>query len=313
MEQQLEEMQRLPDGQKSDVDELQEFYDNAKKRISATVLASGTNRIEKQAPTGRRIYIARHAERIDFAFGDWIPYSFDETGNYIRKDLNMPKTLPKRSSSLWKSDTPLTVLGRYHARLTGEAMKEAGVQIDLVYSSPSFRCIQTAASILEGLGLQESHSIRVEPGLFEWTQWYQSGLPKWLTHRELVAAGYNVATDYEPFSTVEYLNQRMQETIPDYFQRNTELMKELIKTTYGNILVVGHAATLNTCTRHFVGTEMLPIVKFYQLLHKIPYCSMAVLESKNYGGRGDGWKLVEPPCYPLTNTKTERYDWKVLL
>lgn len=44
----------------------------------------------------RQIYLLRHAERVDFIMPQWFNTCFDPDRNYIRKDLNMPKSVPPR-------------------------------------------------------------------------------------------------------------------------------------------------------------------------------------------------------------------------
>ncbi|EDX14142.1 GD18330 [Drosophila simulans] len=257
----------------------------------------------------RKIYIMRHGERVDFTFGTWIPYCFDEFGNYMRKDLNMPKTLPRRKNSPegWQNDSPLTNVGVYQANLIGQALLEAQVQIDHVYCSPSYRCIQTCTSALEGLKLTGKQKIKLEPGLFEWMAWYPSGVPDWLTKNELTEAKYDVDLDYEPVQPSSELTARLKESTEQFYERNHDVILQLLEQTTGNILVVAHATTLDTCSRQLTGGVPRSTNELRQVIHKIPYCSLATVEQV------DGvWKLVEPECLPVTHSKNPRFEWNAL-
>ncbi|XP_016952365.1 protein UBASH3A homolog isoform X2 [Drosophila biarmipes] len=257
----------------------------------------------------RKIYIMRHGERVDFTFGTWIPYCFDEFGNYMRKDLNMPKTLPRRKNSPegWQNDSPLTNVGVYQANLIGQALFEAQVQIDHVYCSPSYRCIQTCTSALEGLQLTGKHKIKLEPGLFEWMAWYPSGVPDWLNKNELIEAKYDVDLDYEPVQPGSDLTVRLKESTEQFYERNHDVILQLLEQTIGNILVVAHATTLDTCSRQLTGGVPRSTNELRQVIHKIPYCSLATVEQV------DGvWKLVEPECLPVTHSKNPRFEWNAL-
>ncbi|XP_073816657.1 ecdysteroid phosphate phosphatase isoform X3 [Musca autumnalis] len=257
----------------------------------------------------RRVYIMRHGERVDFTFGTWIPYCFDEFNNYMRKDLNMPKTLPKRNNipDGWLNDSPLTNIGLYQASLIGEALYDARVQIDHVFCSPAYRCIQTCTSALEGLKLTGKHKIKLEPGLFEWMAWYPDGVPDWLTKEELQAAKYNIDTEYQPFVTVNNLNESIKETTEGFYTRNYDVLRKIIDSTAGNVLIVAHATTLDTCTRQLIGEAPRNTNELRQVIHKIPYCSLANVEEI------DGqWKLVEPDTLPVTHSKNPRFEWNAL-
>lgn len=313
--QQQVEMQQVDGKSKEDAIPVEKLYELMKKRTAMSVITGNAGEesretsVARDAVAGRRIYVLRHGERIDFTFGSWIPYCFDQAGNYIRKDLNMPKSLPQRLSTHWRRDSPLTNVGYYQAQLMGDGMKEAGVRIDQVYSSPSYRCIQTTTGILEGLGLKESHPIHVEPGLFEWLAWYQEGLPEWMSNEELVAAGFNTVKDYEPLTKIDDLKTQLQEGLEQFYQRNSAITEHLVSSTSGNILIVGHATTLDTCTRYIVGEKLRSTNDMSRIMQKVPYCSMVVIESEDGVG---GWKLVEPPCDPITHTNNNRFDWKIL-
>lgn len=145
----------------------------------------------------------------------------------------MPKTLPRRKNSPegWQNDSPLTNVGVYQANLIGQALLEAQVQIDHVYCSPSYRCIQTCTSALEGLKLTGKQKIKLEPGLFEWMAWYPSGVPDWLTKNELTEAKFDVDLDYEPVQPASDLAARLKESTEQFYERNHDVILQLLEQT----------------------------------------------------------------------------------
>lgn len=111
---------------------------------------------------------------------------------------------------------------------------------------------------------------------------YQDGMPSWMTASELMAAGYNVDPHYKPYISSEELHDTVQESVQQFYIRNFFITQCALQATeepggkwsgvvisnscqntpnvltllcLGNVLLVGHAATLDTCSRQLVGKE----------------------------------------------------------
>lgn len=83
-----------------------------------------------------------------------------------------------------------------------------------------------------GLDIDKQVSICVEPGIFEWLGWYnQSGLPDWMSNGELIAAGFNINSEYEALVTLPLLIENITETVEQYYVRCDDVVQHLIKIT----------------------------------------------------------------------------------
>ncbi len=287
-------------------------------RSESTIEGKGKLLNEACKGPNRKVFVCRHGERIDFTFGGtWIPNCFDENGQYTQKDLNLPTSLPRRVQGPfgYYQDCPLTMLGVIQARLLGEALASSGVTVAYAFTSPAFRCVQTCYSILKGMGRQRDVKLKIEPGLFEWLMLHENSIPQCLTHKELLDAGYNVDIDHKPYVSFNEL-QNVQESCDDFYVRNFYVSQSIVKDCpVGNILVVGHAASLETCTRQMIGLAPRSTIDIMDLIRKIPYCGLVVMEEvpvADSKGKETKWQLTEPPIPTMTHCSNANFDWNVL-
>lgn len=259
----------------------------------------------------RRVIVLRHGERVDFAFGDsWTQYSFNESNNYVRMDLNMPETLPPRPTVDWEKDSPLTTLGNFQAQLVGSSLKTFGVKFSKVFVSPAYRCLQTANGVLTAMSLENELPLNIEYGLFEWVGWYESGMPTWLSEKEFGVI-FNVNENYQPVMNRSSIDGIVKESLDEFYDRNSSTMNEILKNCEGDVLIVAHATNLDTCTRQLTGKKPRTRADLRNLLMKVPYLAASAMQQID-SSSSSSYQLIEPPCLTLTHNSCSKFDWRIL-
>jgi broad specificity phosphatase PhoE len=172
-----------------------------------------------------RIIIMRHSERLDFVLrnNNW-PQEVFINGVYSPNVTQMPTVLPTRANPHeYSLDTPLSRHGKAHAYHTGEFFRSLGLIPHRVYTSPAMRCVQTADSVLEGLGRRERAPLRLDLALHEPTK---RKLPI-QSASFFASAGFFVDTNYRPVLAPENNSVIIRESRLAYYKRMYAVLKRI--------------------------------------------------------------------------------------
>ena len=190
----------------------------------------------------RRIFLARHGNRQDFVDPNW--------------SLEAPEPY----------DPPLSADGVEQARRLGQRLRGEG--IGAIVTSPFLRTVQTAHHANEALGLP----IYLEPGFGEFLHARSfDRAPRLRALAELRGEYPQLADGYVPA-----WEQRYPETHPELLDRAQRALEALLDKLPGNLLVVGHAASV--CALAMIDRDVQRI--------ECPLCALFCLEYED--GR---WRL----------------------
>lgn len=156
------------------------------------------------------VWIARHANRLDFVNPEWF------------------NTAERRY------DPPLSADGFLQAQELAERLK--GERISHIFTSPFLRTVQTANQVAEILDLP----LKLEWGLCEWLN------PEWMTEMPETLSPQELAQEF-PRIDLRY-HSRVVPKYPEYdpvcLQRAGETARLLADEFSGEILLVGHGASV---------------------------------------------------------------------
>ena len=77
----------------------------------------------------------------------------------------------------------------------------------------------------------------------------------------------------------------------------------------GNVLIVGHAGSLDTNTKQLTGGKPSDYSNFHMKLIEIPFLAVAQCQETH---NKNEWELVEPPILPFTHSGNKPYNWEIL-
>ncbi|GJJ09645.1 hypothetical protein Clacol_003869 [Clathrus columnatus] len=223
------------------------------------------------------IYIARHGFR-----QNWV-------NDFWKSPTDTPRDPPLASYG----EKQAKELANYIASLPEDEKPTA------IFSSPFYRCIQTAAPIAQSL----DKPLYIENGLSEW---FSPVVPGTGLHPKPPAApvlsslfpSYNIDPEIQWSPT--YIPTRLGETITQLHERCREFLRAFIPRVGGelkvrnhdqvvpsghrHVLLITHAATAIALTRALVGDDTLSM--------RVACCSLTILK-KLKTGNGSSWDIIQ--------------------
>lgn len=161
--------------------------------------------------------------------------------------------------------------------------------------------------MFQGINKKQSIKIRIEPALYEWVTWLGK-FPQLMTSSELIEAGYNIDTEYTPYLSEKELRMNT-ESVEEHYRRGDGFVKKIINTyPTGSCLLVGHASTLDTCSRLLIKEKCLSLKELMDLVVDVPYCSLVRLTKTD-----DSWSYTTPPCPPMSYSTNKQFNWKAFV
>jgi ubiquitin-associated and SH3 domain-containing protein len=126
----------------------------------------------------------------------------------------------------------------------------------------------------------------------------------------LKKAGYNIDFSYYPAVPYEYIKSNENEE--SYYSRSHFMTMQILSrhlTSGENIMFVGHAPTIEGCTRQLTGGKPRSTEDFIRINRKVPFLSIAQCEKDIESGR---WSLVQPMIPPMRHSQLEEFNFNDL-
>lgn len=170
--------------------------------------------------THRSLYLVRHGHRLDEVDKKW----------YEKEGLN-------------KYDPPLSDEGKEQAQKVAQRLQQE--PIDMIFTSPYWRAIQTAHPIAACLDLP----LYVENGIGEWLS--KSMMP----HEPNIMPAFQRRDEFPmlEFSHNPRVIPHYPETASQCFERLEKAITQLLASYEGNFLIVGHGRTVTGLAHRLVG------------------------------------------------------------